>query len=315
MNLLGPARERPVVLVVDDEPSNIEVLADTLGADNDILFATNGQEALEIAIAELPDLVLLDVSMPGMDGYAVCAALKADSRTRAAPVIFATARSEEADEAKGFAVGAVDYVVKPLRPALVRARIKSQVELKQLRDTLERLALVDGLTGVWNRRRFDEYLAQEWRRGQRESSNIALVMIDIDHFKAFNDTYGHQEGDRCLKAVAQALASVIKRPADLLARYGGEEFACVLPTTTLDGAASLAEAMRQAVAARAVPHAKSSAGPIVSASLGVAALMPSGEHVPADLIRMADECLYAAKEGGRNRVIGTPQAPEQAKSA
>lgn len=306
MNLMRNSRERPVVLVVDDEPSNIEILADTLGSDNDVIFATSGEEALSVAIAEAPDLVLLDVSMPGMDGYAVCAALKSDPRTRSAPVIFVTARSDEADEARGFAVGAVDYVVKPLRPALVRARVKSQVELKQLRDALERLALVDGLTGVWNRRRFDDYLAQEWRRGQRESASLALVLIDIDHFKAFNDTYGHQEGDRCLKSVAQALASAVKRPADMLARYGGEEFACILPGTGVSGAVQLAEQMRDAVSTLATPHRKSSVGPIVSASMGVAAMEPTSERSPANLVRLADECLYAAKAAGRNRVVSAP---------
>lgn len=313
VTLLGPGRERPVVLVVDDEPSNIEVLAEALGAENDILFATSGQEALAIAIAEMPDLVLLDVSMPDMDGYAVCRALKNDPHTRLVPVIFVTGRSEEADEAKGFAVGGIDYVVKPLRPALVRARVKSQVELKLLRDALERRALVDGLTGVWNRRRFDDYLAQEWRRGQREQTPISLIIADIDHFKAFNDTYGHQEGDNCLKSAAQALASVVRRPADLLARYGGEEFACVLPGTEVTGAVWLAERMREAVAVLAIPHRQSSAGPTVSASFGVAVLVPSAERAPSELIRAADERLYAAKAAGRNRVVGEPAPRDEAK--
>ncbi len=298
----NPDDERAVVLIVDDEPLNIEIAAAALESDYEIIFATSGHAALEQAAVEKPDLILLDVMMPDVDGYEICRRLKADSVTRDIPVIFITARSDDSDETKGLDLGAVDYITKPIRPPIVKARVRNHVALKQYRDALARMAKVDGLTGVWNRRAFDEYLDQEWKRAQRSGEPLSLILIDVDHFKKFNDGYGHAAGDDCLRQVAHALKGQIKRPADIVARYGGEEFVCVLPETSAEGAVLLAERMRDAVAALGIPHAHSPTAAIVSISGGVATTRPSAQASIRDLIERADALLYQAKQAGRNRV-------------
>jgi diguanylate cyclase (GGDEF)-like protein len=293
---------RAIVLIVDDEPLNIEIAAAALESDYEIVFATSGHAALEQAAAIKPDLILLDVMMPDIDGYEVCRRLKTDTVTQDIPVIFLTARSEESEEAKGLDLGAVDYITKPIRSPIVKARVRNHVALKQYRDALARMAKVDGLTGVWNRRAFDEYLDQEWKRAQRSGESLSLILIDVDHFKKFNDGYGHAAGDDCLRRVAQALKGQIKRPADIVARYGGEEFVCVLPETGAEGAVLLAERMRDAVGALGIPHAHSPTATIVSISGGVATTRPSSRTAARDLIERADALLYQAKQAGRNRI-------------
>ena len=305
-----PAMGGRTILVVDDLPSNIEVLSHAIGDEHEILFATGGQEALNIATAEMPDLILLDVIMPGMDGYEVCARLKSDPRTREIPVIFVTAMDQDDDEARGLSIGAIDYLTKPIRPAIVRARVRNHLQLKSYRDFLEYLSLTDGLTGVPNRRRFDVYLESEWRRARRNGAPISLVILDIDLFKAYNDGYGHPAGDECLRRVAGALVGCVRRPADLVARYGGEEFACLLPDTELDGAVSVAEQIRKNIDELNIPHAHSSVSGRITVSMGVASRVPEGAETPADLVRRADECMYEAKRGGRNQVRVSGQGCE-----
>src|SRR5260221_9038725 len=217
-------------------------MAEALNDEYEIFFATSGAKALEIAAASGIELVLLDVVMPELDGFEICRRLKGDERTSSIPVIFVTAREETSDEARGFDVGAVDYITKPIRPPVVRARVRMQLELKRARDLLERLALLDPLTGIANRRRFDAALEEEWRRASRTGTWFSLALIDVDDFKAFNDAYGHARGDDCLRLVAQALSSVARRPGDLAARYGGEEFVIILPQT--DGEAMVVQMER-----------------------------------------------------------------------
>jgi diguanylate cyclase (GGDEF)-like protein len=292
---------KQTVLIVDDAPANIEVLSEVLNVEYEVLFATSGEDALDIAFDETPDLILLDIMMPNMDGYEVCARLKADSRTRAIPVIFVTAMDQEEDETKGLAAGAIDYLTKPVRPPIVRARVHNHLELKRYRDVLEQLSTTDGLTGVANRRRFDEFLEREWSRARRNKTPISLVMLDIDFFKAFNDHYGHLAGDDCLRRVARTLASAVRRPADLVARYGGEEFACLLPDTDDKGAAWMANRFFETMNDLDIPHAYSEAANHVTLSMGVATLTPLVGQSHSELVMRADQLLYEAKRNGRNR--------------
>ncbi|MBF0551214.1 MAG: diguanylate cyclase [Deltaproteobacteria bacterium] len=297
------AENKPKILIIDDTPQNIEVLAEVLGPDQEILFAVCGRDGLDIALAEAPDLILLDVMMPDMNGYEVCTRLKAEERTKDIPVIFVTALNQEDDEAKGLEIGAIDYIIKPISPAIIRARVKNHLELKRYRDFLKDLSSLDGLTGVPNRRRFDECLDLEWRRALRSGGPLASIMMDIDFFKAFNDNYGHVLGDDCLKRVAAALATVVRRPGDMVARYGGEEFVCLLPETNIEGALQVAGSLREKVTGQDIPHRFSSVADHVTMSFGVAVMIPSQDKSPTDLIKLADERLYQAKQTGRNRII------------
>jgi len=292
----------PSILIVDDMPANIRVLADTLKSDYRVRVATSGTKALEIAASEPPpDLILLDVMMPEMDGYEVCRRLKGDPRTSHIPVIFVTAKDEAEEEALGLGLGAVDYITKPFHLPIVRARVRTHVNLKRKTDLLESLALLDGLTHIPNRRYFDVALQREWARAAREGTPLAVVMVDVDHFKSYNDHYGHGQGDECLRRVANALRARLQRPADVAARYGGEEFVLLLPDTDTEGALVLAESCRAAVNDLRILHAYSDGADHVTISLGVAATHPPDESANLLLAR-ADEALYRAKSEGRNRV-------------
>ncbi len=292
------------VLAVDDCAENLHILSAALKIHYKVKVALNGKRALELAQADpQPDLILLDVMMPGMDGYEVCAALKRNPQTAAIPVLFLSSRDEEHDEAHGLSLGAIDYIVKPIRPSIVQARVRNHIELKRTRDMLERLTTQDHLTGISNRRRFDDYLEIEWHRALREQQPISLIAIDIDHFKAYNDHYGHPGGDHCLTEVAQTLSTCVTRLSDLVARCGGEEFASVLPGTPSAGAATLAEQMRLGVLERQLEHAGSTTHSHVTISLGVASMVPRNDETPQALIDLADAALYEAKGSGRNRFI------------
>ncbi len=304
MILCEPASAPATVLVVDDVPANIQVMAQILRDTYTVVFAKSGEEALAMAQKVQPDLILLDVMMPGIDGYTVCQRLKANSTLSHIPVIFVSAMGEVQDETKGLEMGAIDYITKPANPAIVRCRVRNHLELKRQRDLLRQIALMDGLTAIANRRRFDEVFEAEWRRAVRKQTQLSLILCDVDHFKNYNDHYGHQAGDDCLRAVAQIIASQMNRPGDLAARYGGEEFVCILPDTSPDGALQVAERIRAELAARALPHACSSTGPAVSLSLGVATAMPVPGFARDQLIALADDRLYEAKRGGRNRALG-----------
>lgn len=292
------------ILVVDDSPENLQIISAVLKEHYKVKVAINGERALALATsAEPPDLILLDVMMPGMDGYEVCSRLKSNPATARIPVLFVSSRDEEEDEARGLSMGAIDYIVKPIRPSIVQARVRNHIELKRSRDLLERLTTQDHLTGINNRRRFDDFLAAEWHRAARGRVPISLISIDIDHFKPYNDHYGHPQGDQCLIQVAKTLASSVTRPTDLVARCGGEEFACVLPSTDSAGAINLAEQMRAGVLAQALEHAHSATHNHVTISLGVATLVPQADESPQALVDLADAALYEAKSAGRNRFV------------
>lgn len=302
--LLGAPAAKPRLLAVDDQPINIQVMHQIFSADHQVFMATSGAQALAFCRATPPDLVLLDIVMPDMDGFEVCAALKADASTRDIPVIFVTAHTDAAQETRGLELGAVDFISKPVNPAVVRARVKTHLTLKFQTDLMRRLVFLDGLTGVFNRRYFDQQLNIEMARAVRAQSPLSLIMIDVDFFKRFNDRYGHQTGDDCLRQIALTLKENLRRPADLVARYGGEEFACILPDTAFANALSLARELEQSVRHKAIAHADSDAASMVTISLGVAGYSGQGVADAASLLALADAQLYCAKSAGRARICG-----------
>ena len=296
-----PEMPRQKVLIVDDEAQNIKILGEALRPSYDIFIATQGENALQIAKEQQPDLVLLNIVMPDLNGYELLKRLKDDLSTEAIPVVFITSRDREADEEQGLNAGAVDYITKPFSLPIVQARVRTHLEFKRSHDTLAFYAMYDGLTGVLTRRRFDELLASEWNRCLRYALPLSMILIDIDFFKHYNDHYGHPAGDVCLTQVAHAISSTLKRASDFLARYGGEEFVIVLAGTDEPGAECVARRMLPAVAELKIPHAYSEAAEIVSISLGIATVVPKREASPDVLIQLADKRLYHAKRTGRNR--------------
>ncbi len=303
--------------MVDDDSTVILSLRKMMAAAGRSLFATTGAQALVSAAQQKPDLILLDIELPDMDGLEVCRALKADSETSDIPVLVITSHTELGFEEKVFAAGAADYIAKPLIPAVVTARVKIHLGYRNALAQLSGLAYKDGLTGLNNRRSFDERFSQEWRRAQRQLQPLSLLMIDIDEFKKYNDAFGHQQGDVCLKSVAGALAAGLRRPADFVARYGGEEFAVVLPETSSEGAAVMAEQLLRTVEALGLAHARDAMRPTVTVSVGHATFEPRRDDTEptraSDLIRAADSALYQAKRSGRNcSMAGTLAQPAKA---
>lgn len=292
---------RPKLLVVDDQRLTIAIIDEIFRNDCDVLVAQNGEQALQLCQSEHPDLVLLDVIMPGISGHDVCRRLKADEATKDIPIIFLTGQSDIEDEVLGFELGAVDFISKPIHPVVVKARVETHLALKQQRDILQSLALLDGLTGVANRRKYEEDLLTSWRYCLRVKMPLSLIMLDVDHFKKYNDHYGHQAGDECLKAVAHCLNSGLKRPLDLLARYGGEEFVVLLPDTNASGASYIASMLLASVDSLRINHSASEFG-VVSISLGLATITPDADSSSRELMEAADAQLYKAKNTGRARV-------------
>lgn len=297
--------QRQTILVVDDESTNVQALGNLLKNEYRIRVANNGEKALAVARdtgQPQPDLILLDIQMPGLDGYEVCRRLKQSADTSEIAIIFVTALDATSDEEQGLTLGAVDYITKPFSPAIVRARVNTHLQLKRKTDLLEQYAMLDGLTGIPNRRFFDEQLDSGIRQGLREGHLLSVIMMDVDQFKPFNDNYGHGAGDQCLRGVSAALSVAVKRPADRVCRFGGEEFVALLPNTDAGGAENLAEKMRACVEELGIRHAYSSVAPVVTISLGTATFDPSSGGDPSSLLERADNALYEAKKAGRNRV-------------
>lgn len=292
--------DRQKILIVDDQSENIRILLDALGDELQIIVAKNGQTALKKAGTYLPDLILLDIMMPGMDGFEVCTALKQDHRTKSIPVIFITATDDYQNEERGLKLGAIDYIRKPFHPSVAVARIYNHLELKRKTDLLESLARIDGLTEIYNRRAFDETLEQYWKAAARTSSPLSLILIDIDFFKNFNDHYGHAKGDLCLKQVASLFKRTLRRPQDFVARYGGEEFVFLLPETDAAGVATIGRSILDAVRHLHLEHNNSPIEEYLTVSLGGSTCFPENEASSVSLIKKADSALYFAKENGRN---------------
>jgi diguanylate cyclase (GGDEF)-like protein len=290
------------LLVVDDEKHHRAVLTELLQDEHRVILAKCGEQAIEKAREHTPDLILLDVLMPDMSGFDVIKALKADDSTRNIPVIFISALDSATDEQTGLELGAVDYISKPFKPPIVRVRVRNHLAAVRQRRLLENLAMLDSLTEIPNRRRFAEVIELEWRRMLRHRAPLSLLVIDVDHFKNYNDHYGHAAGDSVLKLVAATLRGGLKRPGDFVARYGGEEFVVLLPEMDRSGGMAVAEQMRGLVADLGIPHAKSSADLCLTISIGGCTLIPDTPDVDAGLFNRADQQAYVSKQRGRNRV-------------
>ena len=298
-DLLKEPERKPRLLLIDDQPTNIQVLYRVFADDYQVFMATSGAQALQTARQEDPDVILLDVMMPDMDGYEVCQQLKQDGATRDIPILFVTAHHEAQEETRGLSVGAVDFITKPINPAVVRARVHTHLTLKRQTDALKRLVFIDALTHTFNRRYFDERLTEEWGRAQRTGKPLCLLLVDVDFFKQFNDVYGHPRGDDALRQVAQALKDAVLRPGDIVCRYGGEEFACLLPDTDAEGALQVAQRVEKAVRDLAMAHSASSVAPVLTISAGVAVRQPDSQGDASALLALADAQLYRAKSQGR----------------
>ena len=286
---------KATILIVDDTPSNVQILAAILKDKYHIKVATSGKDCLKIATSDpRPDLILLDIEMPDMNGYEVCSKLK-ESSGKHIPIFFVTGKDNDSDEEKGFNLGAVDYITKPISPAIVRARVNTHIELKLQRDALERMAMHDQLTGIYNRHYLIEAAQQKIARASRHKHPISLLMLDVDHFKAINDTYGHSKGDEVLKEMSKVLKAQ-NRAEDIVARFGGEEFVILLDQCDAVAAADKSEKLRQ------VLEQLTPGGIKITVSIGVAELKP-GEECFDDVLKRADLAVYQAKDQGRNCVV------------
>ncbi|MEQ9362454.1 MAG: diguanylate cyclase [Rhodospirillales bacterium] len=297
---------RQKILIVDDAETNLLILSNLLAEEGDVISATDGTQAIALANSELPDLILLDVSMPGMDGYEVCRRLKSDIRTRDIPIVFVTGRTEDNDQEKGLSLGAIDYILKPYSPLIVLARIRNHLalqkahrDLKAANEELTRLATTDFLTGVWNRRRFMELGEAEVARVRRSGRSFGMAMMDVDHFKSVNDTHGHDAGDNVLRALAEACVDRL-RNVDIVGRMGGEELALILPETDPQGAVLTVERLREYLGDLSIPIDSGTLN--VTVSVGVTTVKDPSDSIEAALKR-ADEALYKAKGSGRNKTV------------
>ncbi|MCC5606022.1 PleD family two-component system response regulator [Nostoc sp. CHAB 5834] len=311
-----------LVLIVDDEPFIRMILRHFLEREGyQIAEAKNGIEAIKVFKELHPDIVLLDAMMPDMDGFECCTQLQSLDSSKYTPVLMVTGLEDQESVDRAFAIGAMDYVTKPIHWAVLRQRVKRLIEQSQLHQELEavnvelqRLATIDGLTQVANRRRFEEYFNQEWQRMKRDKCPLSLILCDVDFFKLYNDTYGHRIGDRCLQEIAKALKDIIKRPGDLVARYGGEEFAVILPNTDTEGATHVANNICHAVRTLAIPHKNSQVSPHVTISAGFTTEIPEPDSDLEEMISAADRALYQAKAGGRDRFVQNIQLPKSKNS-
>ena len=304
MHSSSPGQERPHVLIVDDIPSNIQLLAAALQNDCEMFFATSGEQAIEMAASQHIDLMLLDIMMPDIDGYEVCRLLQLDGTLREIPVIFVTAKTEIEDEAKGFEVGGVDYITKPIRPLIVRARVRTHLELKANRDRLRAMASMDGLTGLPNRPYFDEALGREIERGRLDRRPISLMLLGIDHFQQYNRSEGNLAGDRALRKISKALIERPDRPLDLVARYDGDLFALLCPETDSESAAALARDLLARIIGLGISRAESSSAHLTASIGGITIEVESGSaqrSTPNAALAAARGLLAKAKRNGRNQ--------------
>lgn len=324
MNQFESRTDLPVILIVDDEKTLRLVMRRTLEREGYcVTEADDGQQCLNICQEQLPDIILLDAMMPVLDGFSCCTQLQNMFGDRCPPVLIITALNDQTSVDKAFSAGAADYITKPIHWAVLRQRVRRTLqtnwamaelrhkieqvhslmqELETANQELQRLASLDSLTQIANRRAFDDYLEREWKRLTREQLSLTLILCDIDFFKVYNDTYGHQSGDECLRQVAQVIRYVLQRPADLAARYGGEEFAVILPNTSPEGGVEVAKRIRLKL--KAVSMEPSSYIKIpVTLSFGIASIVPSKELSSEDLIAEADRSLYRAKVEGRDCIV------------
>ena len=324
------------LLVVDDNPDNLRVLSTMLERQgHQVRKALDGSMAITAVRSLPPDLILLDIKMPGISGYEICSLLKSEPRTQQIPIIFISVLRDVDDIVKAFMVGGVDYITKPFKLEEVLARVsyqlmiqhlqaqlqeqnqqlrvqnqhlqqeilartQAEIALQKMNQRLQTLACTDSLTEIANRRYFDEYFHQMWLQMARDRKPLSLILCDLDYFKSYNDTYGHLAGDTCLRISAQAIAQALRRPGDLVGRYGGEEFAVVLPDTDLDGATQVARNIHSEFERLELPHERSPINKSVTCSMGISSQIPYYLLSPEALLSAADQALYRAKQTGRN---------------
>lgn len=320
-----PSKRPTVVLLIDDQVTVADAIRTMLADLPDLEFhhCTEALRAIPLARTLGVTVILQDLVMPNIDGFSMVRLLRAQPHTANVPIIVLSAREDPRDKSRAFELGASDYMVKPPDRIELLARVRAHsrsfvtqlerdeaykalealtAQLEASNAELQRLTIMDPLTQLGNRRWLDEVLDREWSRGRRDHTPLSIILLDVDHFKRYNDTYGHPNGDECLQRIAEVLRAGAPRPADMVARYGGEEFAVVLPNTALVGARLVAETMRERVAALEIPHRASDVSPYVTLSLGTAGTVPSTEHTVGELLADADAALYSAKRSGRNRV-------------
>jgi diguanylate cyclase (GGDEF)-like protein len=301
--------DKQTLMIVDDYQSNLDAMQSLFGFMYKVVLFDNAKDAINYAMNEEIDLILLDVDMPNMNGYQACEILKSNELTAHIPVIFVTAADSPDEEEKGLLLRAVDYIVKPINLPILHVRVRNQMELVRSRKKLEELSCVDGLTGASNRRQLDTMLLQYYASTIRHGHCLALLMIDIDNFKLYNDNNGHVQGDDCLQQVAQAVMSVRRRETDVVGRYGGEEFAVVLPETDIAGALLVANKVLNKVRDLKIKHSTNKPYEIVTVSIGLAIFEAKGCHEQEvsleAFVNQADVQLYAAKHNGKNRVEHT----------
>ncbi|MCL2690292.1 MAG: diguanylate cyclase [Chitinispirillia bacterium] len=294
--------KRNSVLIVDDDRSNIITLTHIIvSLDYTVHVAKNGRDAVETAMKCRPDVIILDIIMPDMDGYEVLALLKGEEQTRAIPVVFISGLGKTEDEEKGLLLGASDYISKPFSPTVVKLRIQNQIQIINQMDMIRNLSMIDSLTGIPNRRNFDYRLTLEWNHAIRNKTPLSILLIDLDRFKVYNDTYGHLQGDIALKTTAEVITGSFKRSIDFAARWGGEEFAVLLPNTDSESAHEIAELIRENIEFACVPCTDCAAAKITT-SIGLNTVIPTLNHSVDNFIKEADEALYSAKKTGKNKV-------------
>ena len=293
--------KKPTILVVDDMTTTLLLIHDLLKDTYEVKIAKSGTKALEIL--ESPndiDLILLDIEMPDINGYDVCKRIKNNETIKNIPIIFITGRTSQEDEEYGLNLGAIDYITKPFNKAIVKLRIKNYLDLKIKNDMLEKLSMYDGLTNIRNRRFFDETFEKTFSEIKRDKKSLAVLMIDIDFFKPYNDNYGHGQGDETLRKVAKALEKTIKRASDFVARYGGEEFVILLKDINKDGVEAVANNLLNAVRELKITHEFSKIENHVTVSIGASFYNSSSDITKLELLLKADETLYNVKNSGRN---------------
>ncbi|XPF92870.1 diguanylate cyclase [Colwellia sp. RE-S-Sl-9] len=295
--------EKQKILIIDDDKSNLKILSSVLQDSAQIILAISGQQGLAKAVDFQPDLILLDVLMPNLNGFDLIIQLKSNPLISSIPVIFITGKNDSNSEEKGLRLGACDYIYKPFNVDILKARITLHLQLSKQRKTLENLANVDALTSIANRRLYDQVLEREWKTALRNQSHLSIIMIDIDHFKNYNDHYGHAAGDKVLIQVATTLKKNLLRPRDFIARYGGEEFIIILPETSADGAQHIVEGCRKSIEDLHIKHEDAITRDYLSISLGANSIIPSPKSNIEQFIKSADDMLYKAKERGRNCIV------------
>ena len=293
--------KKPTILVVDDMTTTLLLIHDLLKDTYEVKIAKSGTKALEIL--ESPndiDLILLDIEMPDINGYDVCKRIKNNETIKNIPIIFITGRTSQEDEEYGLNLGAIDYITKPFNKAIVKLRIKNYLDLKIKNDMLEKLSMYDGLTNIRNRRFFDETFEKTFSEIKRDKKSLAVLMIDIDFFKPYNDNYGHGQGDETLRKVAKALEKTIKRASDFVARYGGEEFVILLKDINKDGVEAVANNLLNAIRELKITHEFSKIENYVTISIGASFYNSNSDITKLELLLKADETLYSVKNSGRN---------------